>query len=81
MDKTEMIRIIRKEYAEVSKALEKAEKEYDRDKRSIKKRETYQFISAQEMILDDLCCELEIELYDDDFNLIEEWGGKHYAYS
>lgn len=68
----EMIRIIRKEYAEVVKALNEAEKEYNCDKRSTKKRETYQFISAQEMILDDLCCELEIDLYDDDFNLIEE---------
>lgn len=72
MSKTEMIKIIRKEYAEVVKALDEAEKEYDRDKRSTKKRGTYQFISAQEMILDDLCCELEIELYDDDFELIED---------
>ena len=56
----EMIKIIRKEYAEVVKALDEAEKEYDRDKRSTKKRETYQFISAQEMILDDLCCELKL---------------------
>ena len=72
MSKTEMIKTIRKTYAEVVKALNEAEKEYDRDKRSIKKRETYQFISAQEMILDDLCCELEIELYDDDFELIED---------
>lgn len=72
MTKEEMIKTIRKTYAEVLDALNKAEKEYDRDKRSIKKRETYQFISAQEMVLEDLCCELEIELYDDDFNLIEE---------
>lgn len=41
MSKTEMIKTIRKTYAEVVKALNKAEKEYDRDKRSIKKRETY----------------------------------------
>ena len=70
MSKAEMIRIIRKEYAEVVKALNEAEKEYDQDKRSTKKRETYQFVLAQEMILDDLCCELGIELYDDDCNLI-----------
>ena len=68
----EMIKTIRKTYAEVVKALNEAEKEYNRDKRSTKKREVYQFVSAQEMILDDLCCELEIELYDDDFELIKE---------
>lgn len=72
MSKTEIIKTIHKTYTEVVKALNEAEKEYDRDKRSIKKRETYQFISAQEMVLEDLCCELGIELYDDDFNLIEE---------
>lgn len=72
MSKTEMIKTIRKTYAEVVKALNEAEKEYDRDKRSTKKRETYQFISAQEMILNDLCCELEIKLYDDNFELIKD---------
>lgn len=72
MTREEMIKIIIRMYNETAEALNKAEKEYDRDKRSTKKRETYQFVSAQEMILDDLCCELEIELYDDDFELIED---------
>ncbi len=62
MSKNEMIDIIKKEYVEIVKSLNEAEKEYNADKRSVKKREVYQFIAAQEMLLSDLCEKLDIEL-------------------
>jgi len=65
-----MIEIIRKEYAEVVQTLKEAENTYNADKRSTKKRETFQFVAAQEMELSDLCNKLGIELWDDDMELI-----------
>lgn len=70
MDKDKMIEIIRKEYAEVVKALKEAEVAYNVNKRSVKKRETFQFVAAQEMELNDLCGKLGIELWNDDMELI-----------
>ncbi len=70
MEKDKIIEIIRKEYAEVVKALKEAEVAYNADKRSVKKRETFQFVAAQEMELSDLCVKLEIELWNDDMELI-----------
>lgn len=70
MDKDKMIKIIRKEYAEVVQALKETENAYNTDKRSVKKRETFRFVAAQEMELSDLCVKLGIELWNDDMELI-----------
>lgn len=70
MDTKKMIEIIRKEYAEVVKTLKEAETEYNTNKRSIKKRETFQFVAAQEMELSELCGKLGIELWNDNMELI-----------
>ncbi len=70
MEKDKMIEIICKEYTEVVQALKEAENAYNADKRSVKKRETFQFVAAQEMELSDLCNKLGIELWNDDMELI-----------
>ncbi len=70
MGTEKIIKIIRKEYAEVVQALREAENDYNADKRSVKKRETFQFVAAQEMELSDLCGKLGIELWNDDMELI-----------
>lgn len=70
MNKDKMIEIIRQEYAEVVQALNEAEMAYNADKRSIKKRETFKFVAAQEMELSELCGKLGIELWNDDMELI-----------
>lgn len=62
MDINRMIKIIRKEYAEVVKALREAETDYNANRRSVKKREEFQFVAAQEMELSELCRKLGIEL-------------------
>ena len=69
---TEEVATIRRYYAETIKQLDEAEKAYNADKKSVKKREAYQYIFAQAAAISDICDELEIELYDDDLNLIEE---------
>lgn len=51
-------------YAECLKAEEKTEKAYDEDRRSVRKREQYQWCTAQVMALEELMCELGID-YDD----------------
>ena len=66
------ISIIRRYYAETVKQLDEAEKAYNADKMSVKKRKVYQYIFAQAVAVSDICDELEIELYDEDLNLIEE---------
>ena len=53
---------IRGFYADIVKAVEKAEREHEADKRSVKKREIYQFVSAQEIAISDLCAKLGIAL-------------------
>ncbi len=70
MEKDKIIEIIRKEYTEVVKALREAENAYNADKRSVKKRETFQFVAAQGIELSDLCGKLGIELWNDDIELI-----------
>lgn len=47
-------------------ALEKADKEYNNDKKNAKKREVYRYVVAQEAVLNDLCYELEIDDLIDD---------------
>ena len=66
MTKKEMIKIIIKMYNETAEALEKADKEYNNDKKNAKKREVYRYIVAQEAVLNDLCYELEIDDLIDD---------------
>lgn len=46
MTKEEMIGIIVKMYNETAEALEKADKEYNGDKKNAKKREVYRYIVA-----------------------------------
>ncbi len=70
MEIEKIINIIRKEYAEVVQTLKEAETAYNADKRSTKKRETFQFVAAQEMELSELCGKLGIELWNDDIELI-----------
>lgn len=66
MTKEEMIGIIIKMYNETVEALEKADKEYNSDKKNSKKREVYRYVVAQEAVLNDLCYELEIDDLIDD---------------
>ena len=61
MTAEQIISIIRREYAETIKALDEAEKGYNSDRRSIKKREIYQYIAAQEAALSDLCENIGIQ--------------------
>lgn len=69
MTREEMIKIIIRMYNETAEALEKANKEYNSDKKNSKKREVYRYIAAQEAVLNDLCYELEIDdLIDDGLN-------------
>ena len=63
--------VMRKHYNEIRTALDEAEQEYSFYKRSVKKRETYQFIAAQEMIINEICSEIGIELTDDNLELIK----------
>lgn len=70
MDANQMIEIIRKEYVKVVKALKEAETDYNANRRSVKKRDTFQFVAAQEMELSELCGKLGIELWNDDMELI-----------
>lgn len=70
MDINRMIKIIRKEYAEVVKALKEAETDYNANRRSVKKREEFQFVAAQEMELSELCRKLGIELWNDEMEVI-----------
>lgn len=68
----QVLKTMRKHYKEIRIALDEAEQEYNSDKRSIKKREVYQFVAAQEMIVNDICNELGIELIADNMEVIEE---------
>lgn len=61
MTAKQIISIIHREYAETIKALDEAEKDYNSDRRSIKKREIYQYIAAQEAALSDLCENIGIQ--------------------
>lgn len=66
MTREEMIKIIIKMYNETAEALEKADKEYNNDKKNAKKREVYRYVVVQEAVLNDLCYELEIDDLIDD---------------
>lgn len=62
--------LVRREYAEIVKALEEAEQLHEEDKRSVKKRELYQFIAAKELAISELCNILGIALRDENLNLL-----------
>lgn len=62
--------LVRREYADIVKALEEAEQLHEEDKRSVKKRELYQFIAAKELAISELCNSLGIALRDENLNLI-----------
>lgn len=68
--KEQVIKTMRKYYKGIRPALDEAEREYNLDKRSVKKREVYHFIAAQEMIVNDICNELGIDLINDDMEII-----------
>ena len=53
-------------YAECLKAEEEAEKAYDADKKSVKKREVYQYCFAQVEALEELMEKLDIDYEEDD---------------
>ena len=53
-------KIIEEFYKNIVNAVEVAEKEYMADKRNVRKREVYRFVSAQELAVSDLCAELGI---------------------
>lgn len=53
-------------YAECLKAEEESEKAYDADKRSVKKREVYQYCFAQVEALEELMEKLDIDYEEDD---------------
>lgn len=60
------IHTIRKFYKEIREALDEAEIEYNKNKRSVKKREEFYYIFAQETAISDLCAKLGIELHEED---------------
>lgn len=70
MEQQEMVTVIRKKYKEVRESLSEVEKQYNDHKRSHRKRAVFEFVSAQEMVLAELCEELGIELENEDFTLI-----------
>jgi hypothetical protein len=53
-------------YRECLDAEEKAERERDMDKKSVRKREVYQYCFAQVMCLEELMTKLDIDFDDDD---------------
>ena len=61
---------LRKVYADVVAALNEAETEYNKNRKSVSARQNYYFAGAQEQVLRDLAGELGVELHDDDLNLI-----------
>lgn len=61
-----MEQTIKEYYAECVKAAEEAEKAYDKDKRSVHKREVYQWCSAQVEALEELMEKLDIDYEEDD---------------
>lgn len=65
------ISIIRKEYTETVKAYREAEIKYNQNRKSRRAQAIKEFCAAQEMELSNLCRLLNIQLWDNDFNLIE----------
>ncbi len=65
-----VVAVIRKNYVTVLSKLREAETEHEGDKRSVKKRELYQFLGAQEQLLSNLGHELGISLWDENWNPI-----------
>lgn len=61
-----MEQTIKEYYAECLKAEEEAEKAHDNDKRSVHKREVYQWCSAQVEALEELMEKLDIDYEEDD---------------
>ena len=61
-----MEQTIKEYYAECVKAAEEAEKAHDADKRSVHKREVYQYCFAQVEALEELMEKLDIDYEEDD---------------
>ena len=62
----QMEKLIRAERKEAVKALNDAEKAYEADKKSVKKREVYQYTFAQFEAIDNLCDMLDIYFDDEE---------------
>ena len=62
----QMEKLIRAERRDAVKALNDAEKAYEADKRSVKKREVYQYTFAQVEAIDNLCFMLDIYFDDEE---------------
>lgn len=63
--------LVRREYAAIVKALKEAERLHEEDKRSVKKRELYHFMQAEELAISELCKTLGIQLRDENMNLLK----------
>lgn len=64
MNANEMKEYLVKQYNEIVVALNNAEKEYNENRKSGKKRAVFEFISSRYLFLCDILCEMGIE-YDD----------------
>ena len=62
----QMEKLIRAERRDAIKALNDAEKVYEADKKSRKKREAYQYLFAQVEAIDNLCFMLDIYFDDEE---------------
>ena len=62
----QMEKLIRAERKEAVKALNDAEKVYEADKKSVKKREVYQYTFAQVEAIDNLCDMMDIYFDDEE---------------
>lgn len=51
-------------YAEVKEALKESERKYDANRRSVKKRETFQWIASRYHLMEDILYDLGIEFDD-----------------
>ena len=64
----QMEKLIRAEHKEAVKALNDAEQAYEADKKSVKKREVYQYTFSQVEAIENLCDILDI-YFDDEENI------------
>lgn len=64
MTESQMKEYLIKKYNDITKALNEAEEEYNSNRRSVKKREIYAFVAAQQLLICDILIDMGIE-YDD----------------
>lgn len=67
----EVVAVIRKTYADIVTALNEAEALHKKWPRSVLKRQNFQFLAAQELVISDLAHSLGIELHDENLNPIQ----------